>query len=63
MEFSQTEFFSLYSSTDSTGYIYVPTACRNNGTSKYTSLDIICNLISFIVCRLHIAFHGCEMGR
>ncbi|XP_071104021.1 poly(3-hydroxybutyrate) depolymerase-like [Haliotis cracherodii] len=51
LQFNQDEFFHLALpsaySMDSVGYIYVPTGCANKQHK----------------CRLHVAFHGCKMGR
>jgi hypothetical protein len=50
-EFDQREFFyispPLLSSMDNSGYVYVPSRCINSQTK----------------CRLHVAFHGCLMGK
>jgi len=50
-EFDQREFFYIsapsVSSMDTVGFVYVPSNCIN----------------SQIKCRLHVAFHGCVMGR
>ena len=68
-EFDQSEFFvdlPEVVSMDSTGFIYVPTACQNKtkGTivSALTLSFFKCAMVSS-VCRLHIAFHGCLQGR
>lgn len=37
----------VFSSLDSTGWVYVPKACEQAGAH----------------CRLHVAFHGCEQGQ
>ncbi|OWF49907.1 uncharacterized protein LOC110451096 [Mizuhopecten yessoensis] len=51
MKFDQNEFFHLSSpstySMDITGYVYVPEVCSQRISA----------------CRLHIALHGCRMGR
>ena len=49
MEYNQDEFFTDISLTsmDSTGYVYVPTACQDKKKQ----------------CQLHLAFHGCVQGR
>ena len=50
MEYNQAEFFNDLPSVvsmDSTGYVYVPSACKNGSKQ----------------CRLHLAFHGCLQGR
>jgi hypothetical protein len=50
LEFEQSEFTGSHgrmAGLDNIGYLYVPTACQNKE----------------IVCRLHIAFHGCWMSR
>ena len=45
--FDQLEFlFGVFTSMDTIGYIYVPTACQSKKTP----------------CKLHIAFHGCRQG-
>lgn len=36
-----------FTSLDTTGWLYVPTACKEAGAG----------------CRLHVAFHGCEQGQ
>jgi hypothetical protein len=50
-EFDQREFFYTgapsASSMDTSGYVYVPSRCIN----------------SQIPCKLHVAFHGCQMGK
>eukprot|EP00118_Oscarella_pearsei_P017518 m.174202 g.174202 ORF g.174202 m.174202 type:complete len:201 (+) comp39106_c1_seq23:464-1066(+) len=48
-EFDQKKYFVFAHlvSMDDTGYLYVPSGCRE----------------SFKKCRLHIAFHGCKQGR
>lgn len=38
---------AVFSSLDSTGWVYVPKACEQSGAR----------------CRLHVAFHGCEQGQ
>lgn len=49
--FDQSEFFyispPITSSMDNSGYVYVPSRCMSGQT----------------VCRLHVAFHGCQQGR
>jgi len=49
--FNQAEFFyispPISSSMDNNGYVYVPSGCVSGST----------------VCRLHVAFHGCQQGR
>ena len=50
MEYDQAEFFGYLpsvASMDTTGYVYVPEACKDGSKS----------------CRLHLAFHGCLQGR
>lgn len=50
LEFDQSEFFAdlpKLVSMDSTGFVYVPTACQKRARA----------------CRLHLAFHGCLQGR
>ncbi|KAK3106431.1 hypothetical protein FSP39_019772 [Pinctada imbricata] len=51
LKFDQSEFFHLSPARkygmDTTGYIYVPSGCMDK-TRK---------------CKLHVALHGCEMGR
>jgi len=51
-EFDQKEFFlsgttPAQSSMDTSGYVYVPSRCIASATS----------------CRLHVAFHGCQMQK
>jgi len=50
-QFSQSDFFYVslpsFYSMDTIGYVYVPTGCASK-TNK---------------CKLHVAFHGCKMGR
>lgn len=49
--FDQSEFFyispPITSSMDNTGYVYVPSGCMSGAN----------------VCRLHVAYHGCQQGR
>jgi hypothetical protein len=48
--FDQTEFFDesdKSTSLNESGYLYVPASCENDSNSG-------------AVCRLHVAFHGCE---
>ena len=42
--FDQTEFTTVLAGMAKTGYVYMPTACRNGGTAK---------------CAVHVVFHGC----
>jgi len=50
-EFDQREFFyispPMISSMDTSGYVYVPSGCTNSQTP----------------CKLHVAYHGCLMGK
>nr|XP_011418318.2 uncharacterized protein LOC105321645 [Crassostrea gigas] len=49
-KFNQAEFFTappLTYSFDTTGYIYIPSRCRDKSHK----------------CKLHVALHGCKMGR
>ncbi|XP_045196738.2 uncharacterized protein LOC123551697, partial [Mercenaria mercenaria] len=50
-KFSQDDFFYVTTpgmySMDTVGYIYVPSGCLDKSTK----------------CKLHVAFHGCEMGQ
>jgi len=48
-QFKQTTYDdpTVFSSLDSTGWVYVPKACEQPGAR----------------CRLHVAFHGCEQGQ
>jgi poly(3-hydroxybutyrate) depolymerase len=47
-QFSQRGYAgSGFTGLDSTGWVYVPKACKDAGTG----------------CRLHVAFHGCEQGQ
>lgn len=47
-EFNQKPFYSgTRTSLDSTGYIYIPSACEDGS----------------VACKLHMNFHGCEQGR
>ena len=48
-QFKQTPYDDrkVFSSLDSTGWVYVPKACEQAGAN----------------CRLHVAFHGCEQGQ
>lgn len=48
-QFKQTVYDDkkVFSSLDSTGWVYVPKACEQAGAH----------------CRLHVAFHGCEQGQ
>lgn len=48
-QFSQNEFFNnrpSSSSMDSTGYVYIPTECKDPTR----------------LCKLHIVMHGCQQG-
>ncbi|KAH9494826.1 hypothetical protein Btru_017926 [Bulinus truncatus] len=45
--FDQSTFTSYLAHMDTVGYVYIPTGCKDRTKS----------------CRLHIAFHGCQMGR
>lgn len=48
IQFDQTDFYSgTGTSIDTTGYIYIPTACAS-GTTQ---------------CKLHMSFHGCSQGQ
>lgn len=46
-KFDQTEHFSGEISVDSTGFIYIPSACADHTTP----------------CRFHVAIHGCSQGQ
>lgn len=45
--FDQSEFASALSGMATTGYVYVPAACRTGGAGK---------------CAVHVVFHGCQQG-
>lgn len=47
LEFDQREFSGIQAGLGDVGYVYVPTACKD----------------SKVMCRLHIALHGCLMYR
>ncbi|KAK7092675.1 poly(3-hydroxybutyrate) depolymerase-like isoform X2 [Littorina saxatilis] len=51
IQFDQSDFFyfapPITYSMDNKGYVYIPSGCQNKQTA----------------CKLHIAFHGCEMGQ
>ncbi|XP_059149036.1 poly(3-hydroxybutyrate) depolymerase-like [Physella acuta] len=45
--FDQSAFTTYSAHMDTVGYVYVPTGCKDRTKA----------------CKLHIAFHGCQMGR
>jgi poly(3-hydroxybutyrate) depolymerase len=47
LEFDQREFSGIEAGLGDVGYVYVPTACKD----------------SKVMCRLHVALHGCLMYR
>ncbi|CAL1528372.1 unnamed protein product [Lymnaea stagnalis] len=47
LQFDQSAYTSYLGHMDNIAYVYVPTGCKDKTKA----------------CRLHIAFHGCQMGR
>lgn len=49
LKFSQSEFFpsSSAGSMDTSGYVYIPSGCEHKTS----------------ICKLHVAFHGCQQGQ